>query len=128
MVLVGAVGVEKLHAAGAEDLEAVVEVGAGGKVLGAEAGAGVVDFEEFDGPAGAVADCGGDVRGMAAGCCEEGGEGDSGDGTHESKGYQADWGGFGCRAESLFSVALEGAGPVRNCMTDINGEVDLGLP
>src|SRR6266481_7996861 len=61
VVLVGAVGVEELHAAGAEDLEAVVEVGAGGKVLGAEAGAGVVDFEEFDRPAGAVADRGGDV-------------------------------------------------------------------
>ena len=73
VVLVGAVGVEELHAAGAEDLEAVVEVGAGGEVLGAEAGAGVVDLEEFDGLAGLVADRGGDVGGVAAVSCDEGG-------------------------------------------------------
>ncbi len=53
--------------AGAEDLEAVVEVGSGGEGLGAEAGAGVVDFEEFDGLSGVVADGGGDVGGVAAG-------------------------------------------------------------
>jgi hypothetical protein len=89
VVLVGAVGVEELHAAGAEDLEAIVEVGARGEVLGAEAGAGVVDFEEFDGLAGAVAYGGGDVGGVAAGCCNEGGEErEGGDRMHESQGYQ----------------------------------------
>ena len=62
-----AVGVDELHVAGAEDLEAVVEVGAGGEGLGSEAGAGVVDLEELDGLGGAVADGGGDVGGVAAG-------------------------------------------------------------
>jgi hypothetical protein len=27
---------------------------------------------------------------VAAGCCDKGGEGDGGDGTHESQGYQAE--------------------------------------
>ena len=67
VILVGAVGVEEFHVAGAEDLEAVVEIGSGSEVLSAEAGAGVVDFEEFDGPAGAIADGGRDVRGVATG-------------------------------------------------------------
>jgi hypothetical protein len=89
VVVMGAVGVEELHVAGAEDLEAVVEVGSGGEVLGAEAGAGVVDFEEFDGLGGVVADGGGDVGGVAAGCCDEGGEErEGGDRTHESQEYQ----------------------------------------
>ncbi len=46
LLVLGGVGVDELHVAGAEDLEAVVEVCAGGEGLGAEAGAGVVDFEE----------------------------------------------------------------------------------
>ena len=72
-LVVRVVGVEELGPAFAEDLETVVEVGAGCEVLGAEAGAGVVDLEEFDGLAGAVADGRGDVRGVAAGRCDEGG-------------------------------------------------------
>ena len=45
--------------------------------------------EEFDGPAGAVADRGGDVGGVAAGRCDEGSEErEGGDRTHESQGYQ----------------------------------------
>src|SRR6266700_8366329 len=101
LFVVGAVGVGELHVAGAEDLEAVVEVCAGGEALGAEAGAGVVDFEEFDGPAGAVADGGDDVGGVAADGCDEGGEEcEGGDRTHESQGYQA--GGRRCaKAETL---------------------------
>ncbi len=43
-----AVGVGELHWAGAQDLEAVVEVGGWGEGLGAEGGAGVVDFNEGD--------------------------------------------------------------------------------
>ena len=61
VVLVGAVGVEEFHVAGAEDFEAVVEVGSGWECLSSEAGARVVDFEEFDGLSGSVADGCGDV-------------------------------------------------------------------
>src|ERR1700704_1825675 len=67
-VVEGCGGVGELHGAGAEDLEAVVEVCAGGETLGAEAGAGIVDFEEVDGLARVVAYCRGDVGGVAAGC------------------------------------------------------------
>ncbi len=90
--VVGAVGVEELHGAGAEDLEAVVEVGAGGEGLGAEAGAGIVDFEEFDGVGGAVADRGYDVWGVAAGGGDEGEDCEKRDAAHESQEYQAVWG------------------------------------
>ena len=45
----GDVGVGELHGAGAEDFEVVVEVSAGSEVLGTEAGAGIVDFDEGDG-------------------------------------------------------------------------------
>ena len=67
MVFAGDVGVGELHGTGAEDFEAVVEVCSGGEVLDAEAGAGVVDFDEGDGVGGAVADGGFDVGGVAAG-------------------------------------------------------------
>ena len=70
-VVEGGVGVGEVDVAGAEDFEAVVEVCAGGEALGAEAGAGVVDFEEIDGLGGVVADGGGDVRRAAAGECEQ---------------------------------------------------------
>src|SRR5580700_8125432 len=67
-----------------------MEVGAGSEILGAEAGAWVVDFEEFDWVAGAVADRSGDVGGVAAGSCDESGEqSEGGDRTHESQEYQA---------------------------------------
>src|ERR1700722_10809858 len=56
VVLVSAVGVEEFHVAGAEDLEAVVEVGSWSEVFGAEAGARVVDFEESDWLGSVVAD------------------------------------------------------------------------
>jgi hypothetical protein len=67
MVLVLAVGVGELHGAGANDLKAVVEVGSGGEVLGAEAGAGIVHFDECDGVGGVVAYGGFDVGGAASG-------------------------------------------------------------
>jgi hypothetical protein len=89
VVVVGAVGVEKLHVAGADDFEAVVEVCAGGEGLSSEAGAGVVDFEEFDGLAGSVADGGGDVRGLAAGCGDKAKCDDDGEKTHANLEYQA---------------------------------------
>ena len=70
-------GVGKADIAGADDLEAVVKGGSGSEALGAETGAGVIDFEQVDGLAGAVDDDGGYVRGFAAddgkkdekGCC-----------------------------------------------------------
>ena len=55
MVLMGVVGELELHVSRADDLEAVVEIGAGSKVLGAEACARVVHFEECDGLGGVVA-------------------------------------------------------------------------
>ena len=73
--LVGAVGVEEFGGAGAQDFEAIVKVGAGCEVLCAEAGAGVVDFEEFDGLVGVIADGGLDVWGVAAGGCGEADQG-----------------------------------------------------
>jgi hypothetical protein len=97
VVVVGAVGVEELGGAFAEDLETVVKVGAGSEVLCAEAGAGVVDFDEFDGLGGVVADGGLDVGGAAAGCGEKGA--DSGyceKVTHEVKGIRV--------AESCFAL------------------------
>ena len=83
------VGVEKLHATGAEDFEAVVKIGSGLKGLSAEAGAGVINFKNFDGLGGSVADCCGDVGRLATGGkdgCEEKCEG--GKAAHESQGYQ----------------------------------------
>src|SRR6516225_5241356 len=49
LLLVGGVGISELHCAFAENLEAVVEVSAGGERLSAEAGAGVADLNELDG-------------------------------------------------------------------------------
>jgi hypothetical protein len=88
VVVVGAVGVEELGGAFAEDLETVVEDGAGGEVLSAEAGAGVVDFEEFDRLRGVVADGGFDVGGAAAGYCEKCAHSDREKVTHEVKGIR----------------------------------------
>jgi hypothetical protein len=67
VVMVGVVGVENLHIATAENLESIVEVRAGSEVLGAEAGAGIVDFEELDGLRGVVAHGSSDIGGVAAG-------------------------------------------------------------
>jgi len=86
--LVGAVGVEKLGGAGAQDLEAIVIVCACGQVLCAEAGAGVVDFEELDRFARTVADCGLNVWGVAAGGGEAGENGEREQRTHKGQGYQ----------------------------------------
>jgi len=89
--VVGAIGVEELHVAGAEDFEAIVEVGSRGEGLRAEAGAWVVDFEELDGLRGAVADCCGNVRGVAAcGGNEAGEKCESGDAAHERQEYQGE--------------------------------------
>ena len=86
-----AVGVEKLGGAGAQDLEAIVEVAPGGEILCAEAGAGVVDFEEVDGVAGAIADCGLDVGGVTAGGGEAGENGEREQRTHKDQAYQGGW-------------------------------------
>ena len=71
VLVVVAVGVDEFGGAGAEDLETVVEVGAGREGLGAEAGAGVVDLDEGDGLGGVVGDDRLNVRGVAAGGCGE---------------------------------------------------------
>ncbi len=42
------VGVDELHLALSENFEAVVEVSSGCQRLGSKAGAGVIDFDEFD--------------------------------------------------------------------------------
>jgi hypothetical protein len=85
VVVVGTVGVEELHAARAENLEAVLEVGAGSEGFGAEARAGVIDFKELDGLAGVVADRRDDIRGVtAAGYDETREKCKCGGDTHES--------------------------------------------
>ena len=61
VIVVGAVGVEEFHVARSDDFEAVVEVGSRSKRFGAEAGAGIVDFERCNGLGGVIADRGGDV-------------------------------------------------------------------
>ena len=85
----GAVSVGELEGSGAENFETIVKICAWGEGLGAEAGAGVVDFEEGDGGGGVVADGGGDVGGTASG---EGGEADGeredAYGTHEVQGIR----------------------------------------
>ncbi len=77
------VGIEELGGARAEDLEAIVEGCAGREVLGAKAGAWVVDFEELDGLGGVVGNGGFDVGGVAA-CTEgeAGGQGQFGEKAH----------------------------------------------
>ena len=89
--LMSAVGVEKLGRAGAEDLEAIVEVGAGGKVLCAEAGAGVVDLEEGDWMPCAIADRGLNVGRVAASGGEAGEKSEREQRTHKGQGYQGGW-------------------------------------
>ena len=90
--MLGGVGVDKLHVARAEDLEAVVEVCAGSEGLGSEAGAGVVDFEEAHGLGGAVAYRGFDVGGVAAGDDQDREKGKNAELTHGVKGIRADQG------------------------------------
>jgi hypothetical protein len=86
VILVGVVGIEDFHVAAAENLESVVEVCTGGEVLGAEAGAGIVDLEEFDGLRGVIADRSGDVRGMtASGGGKKAAERECEDGAHRVK-------------------------------------------
>ena len=85
----GAVSVRELEGSGAENFETIVKISAWGEGLGAEAGAGVVDFDEGDGGRGLVADGGCDVGGTASG---EGGEADGeredAYGTHEVQGIR----------------------------------------
>lgn len=71
VVVVLGIGVADLDGAGALDLEAVVEVGAVGQCVLAEAGAGVFDLEIGDLAAGAVGDGGFHVGRAAAGEGEE---------------------------------------------------------
>jgi hypothetical protein len=92
LLVLGGVGVDELHVAGAEDLEAVVEVRAGSKGLSSEAGAGVVDLEEEDWFGGTVAYGGFDVGRVAAGCYEDWKERENAEMTHEIKGIRVDEG------------------------------------
>ena len=64
-------GVGEADVAGADDLEAVVKDGPGSEALCAEAGAGVIDFEQVDGLVGAVDDDCGYMGGLAAECGQE---------------------------------------------------------
>ena len=92
MLVVRAVGVEELHGAGTEDLEAVVEVCARSQVLGAEAGAGIVDLDELDGLSGVVGDRRFDVRGVAAeGRKKNGTERECGQETHTVEDIRVGW-------------------------------------
>ena len=81
----GGSGVGEGDVASAEDLEAVVEVCAGSEALGAEAGTGVIEFEEIDGLGGAVADRGGDVGRAATDECDAGEKSDDAEGTHRGR-------------------------------------------
>ena len=54
----GGVSEEEFEGSGAENFEALVEVGAGREGLGAEAGGGVVELDEGDGVGSAVGDGG----------------------------------------------------------------------
>ena len=55
MTLMRVIRVDQFHIAGSKNLEAVVEVGSWGEVLDPEAGAGIVDFDEFNSLSGVVA-------------------------------------------------------------------------
>ena len=81
-----AIGVcRELERAAAADLEAIVEGRAGGELVDAEAGAGVIDFKELDGSAGAVLDGGVDVVGVAGGGGEQSGGQDTGENIGERR-------------------------------------------
>jgi len=87
LMLVG-VGVDELHIAGAEYLETVVEIRAGGQRLGAEAGTGIVNFEKTKRLVGVIAYGGFDVGRVAAGEAEDGEKREGAERTHEELGYQ----------------------------------------
>ena len=81
----GGGGVGERDVSGAEDFEAVVEVCARSEALGAEAGAGVVEFEEIDGLGGAIADGGCDVGRAAADERDAGEKSDDAERTHRGR-------------------------------------------
>ena len=66
LIMVGAVGVGEFHIAGTKDLESIMKVGSGGEGLGAEAGAGIVDFDKEQRLAGVIAYGGLDVGRVTA--------------------------------------------------------------
>jgi len=66
MTLMRVIRVDQFHIAGSKNLEAVMEVGAGGEGLDSEAGAGIVDFYEFNSLSGVIAYRRNDVGRMAA--------------------------------------------------------------
>ena len=80
----GGVGVGEFHIAGAEDLKAVVEVGSRSERLGAEAGAGVVDFDKEQRLGGVIAYSGFNVRGVAAANDEDRQQSEDAERTHKS--------------------------------------------
>ena len=84
------IGIDELHFARAEDLEAVVEVCSGSEGLGSEAGAWVVDFEEAHGLRGMVAYGGFDVGGVATGDDQNREESKNAEMTHGVKRIRAD--------------------------------------
>ena len=98
VIFAGGVGVVELEGAVADDGEAVVEVRGGGEGLGAEAGGGVIDFNECDGSRGAVGDGGVDVGGSAADCEK----GEKNDGAGEAHKREHTPG-----AEALLLLSLE---------------------
>ncbi len=90
LLVLGSIGVDELHIAGAQDLETIVEVRAGGQGLRTEAGAWVVDFEEEQRLGGVVAYGGFYVGGVAAGDDENGQQCEDAERTHKGLGYQGE--------------------------------------
>jgi hypothetical protein len=67
VIVTGRIGIGKVHVASSEDLESVVKVGSGSQVLRAEAGAGIVHFQQNERLAGVIADGCLNVGGVASG-------------------------------------------------------------
>ncbi len=87
VVLVVFASISEGQLTGSEDLETIVEIRSGSEVLSAEAGAGIVDFEQKNGLAGVIADSRQHMGRMASGDGEQAGEErKNAKGTHELKG------------------------------------------
>jgi len=66
VIVMRLVGIGEAHLARTQNLESIAEIGSRSQMLGAEAGARIIDFKQKDGLASAIADSGLNVSGMAS--------------------------------------------------------------
>lgn len=83
LLVLGGVGVDELHVAGAQDFETVVEVRAGSQRLGAETGARIVHLEKEQRLAGVIAYGSFDIGRVAASEDEKGKQREDAERTHK---------------------------------------------